>query len=69
MVLFDWLPQIWSNIAEILTRCSTLAKNNVVWKKIEGFEFSWKEDGPKVSTFGPTLTTHFSLKMAKIEKI
>ena len=44
------LPQIWSNIAEVLARGSTLSNESIVWKKLEGFEFSWKRDGPKVCT-------------------
>ena len=35
----------------------------------KGYEFSWKMDGPKVSTFGPTLTPRFPLKMAEIKKM
>ena len=34
----------------------------------EGFDDLWKRDEPKVSTFGPTLTPLFLLKLAKIEK-
>ena len=60
------LPQIWSNIAEILT--STLANKNIVSKIYEGFEFLWKRDGPKVSTFGSTLSPCFPLKMAENEQ-
>ena len=48
-------PQIWFNIAKILTRVSTLANKNTGWKIFEGFEYLWKRDGPKGSTFGPTL--------------
>ena len=62
------LSQIWSNISEIFTKGSTLAKNDIVRKKFEGLEFSWKREGPKGCTFGPILTTHFPLKMAEIEK-
>ena len=61
--------QIWSNIVEILTRGSTLANKNIVWKFLEGFEYLWKMDGPKVNIFGPTLSLLFLLKMVKIEKI
>ena len=46
---------MWSNIAEILTRVSTLASNNIVWKKIEE---SWfirvflkKKANPKFGLF------------------
>ena len=46
---------MWSNIAEILTRVSTLASNNIVWKKIEE---SWfirvflkKKTNPKFGLF------------------
>ena len=34
----------------------------------EGFDSLWEKDGPKVGTFGPTMTLLFLLKMAKIEK-
>ena len=47
------LFQIWSSIAEILTRGSTLANKNTILKKFEGIEFSLKRDGPKVCTFPP----------------
>ena len=56
------------NIAKILTRGSALSNKNIVWKKIEGFKFLWKRDGPKFCTFPPTLTTPFLLKMTEIEK-
>ena len=59
---------IWSNIAEILTRGSTVADKNKFWKYFEGFDCLLKWDGPKVSTFGPTLTHLYLLKMANIEK-
>ena len=48
-------------------RGSTLAHKNTAWKFFEGFVYLWKSDGPKVSTFGPTLTSLYLLKMAKIE--
>ena len=60
--------QIWSNIVEILTRGSTLANKNIVWKFFKGFEFLWKRNRPKVSTFGPTLIPGSPLKMVEIEK-
>ena len=56
-VFRTWLSQIWPNVAEILTRVSTLANTNIVWKTFEGFKFLQKRDGPKVWTFGPTLTS------------
>ena len=62
------LSQIWPNIAEILTTGNALANKNTVWKFFERFEYLWKRVGPKVSTFGRTLTSLFLLKMAKIEK-
>ena len=37
-------------------------------KTFEGSEYLWKRNGPKVITFGPTLTPLFLLKVAKIEK-
>ena len=61
-------PPIWSNIAAILTRVSTLANKNTVWKFFEEFEYLWKKEGRKISTLGPTLTPLFLLKMVKIEK-
>ena len=60
------LPQIWSNVVEILTRDSTLANKNIL-----GFEYLWTTDGHKAITFGPALTARFPKieKIAKIEKI
>ena len=60
---------IWSNIAEIFTRGSTLANKDIVSKIFEGFKYLWKREESKFSTFGPTLTTLFLLKMGKIQKI
>ena len=59
---------ICANIAEILTNCSTLANKCTVSKSFERLKYLWKKDGPKFSTFGPTLNHLFLLKMAKIEK-
>ena len=61
-------PPIWSNIADIFIRGSTLANKNTVWNFFEGFKYLWKRDGREISTFGPTLTPLFLLKMIKIEK-
>ena len=61
-------PLIWSNFAEIFTKCSTLANKNIFWKFFEIFKFSWKRNGLKVCTFGPTLTVHFPQKMKEIKK-
>ena len=44
--------------------CSS--KQKICLKNFEGFEYLWNR--PKISTFGPTLTPLFLLKMAEIEK-
>ena len=61
-------PPVWSNITEILTRGNTLGNKNTVWTFFDGFKYFWTRVGPKVSTFGPTLTRLFLLNLAKIEK-
>ena len=61
-------PPIWFIIAEILTRSSAVENKNTVWNFSEGFDYLWKRDGSNVTTFGPTLTHLFLLKMAKIKK-
>ena len=40
-----------------------------VWRFFEGFVYLWKRDGPKVSTFGPTLTLFSSWRWPKSKKI
>ena len=58
-------PPVWCNIAEILTRGSTLVNKNNVWKFFDGFKYLLKRDGPKVCTFGLTLNPRFPpLKIA-----
>ena len=60
------IPPIWCNIGKILNSGGTLANKNIVSNFFEGFFYLWKRDGPKVSTFAPTLTLLFLLKMAEI---
>ena len=60
------ISAIWCNIGKILNNGSTLANKNIVSNFFEGFFYLWKRDGPKVSTFAPTLTLLFLLKMAEI---
>ena len=59
------LLKVWSNIAKILIRGSTLANKNI--ENFEGLKLLWKRDGPKVSTFVPTLNSRLTLKMAEID--
>ena len=47
----------------VLQQTKTLFENFSV-----GFVYLWKRDGPKVGTFGPTLTPLFLLNMVNIEK-
>ena len=58
------LPQMWSNIAETLTKSTTLANKRFVWKFLKDME----KNGPKISFFGPILTPRFPMKIAEIEK-
>ena len=60
------LPQIWSNFVKILTRGSTLANRNIVWKFFEAFK---KNDGPKIWPFDPTLTPRSPWKWSKSKTI
>ena len=57
------LPQIWSNVAEILTIGSTLGSKNIK-QNLKDSSFHKKEMDQKFAKF----TTSFSLRMPKIEK-
>ena len=63
------LPQIWSNIAEILSKSSTLANKNIVWKKFEGFELSQKRGGSKFSLLVQLWPLVFPWRWPKSKKI
>ena len=60
------LPQIKSNIAEILTKGSTLAKKKFE-VFFEGFEFLLKRNEPKFGIFGLTFTPCFPLTIAEVK--
>ena len=62
------LPQIRSDFAKILTTYNILAEKNSVWKFFKKFEFLQKPDGPKVYTFGTTLSPCFPLKMSETKE-
>ena len=68
MALFGWLPQIWSNIAEILTRGSTLASNNVAWKKFKDSSFHEKETDPKFALLVQLWTPISPWKWPKLKR-
>ena len=55
-------PKNGPNLPNILIRGRTHSNS------FEEIEFLWKRDGPKVCTFGPTLTIGFLVKMAEIKK-
>ena len=43
--------------------------NKILFENVfEGFEFLSKKKGPKISISGTTLTLHFPLKIAEIER-
>ena len=71
-VLGTLLPQMQFNIAEILTKGSTLAKKKFAWKFFWRILNFMEKDGPKLSIFGPTLPppppSCLPLKIAEVKK-
>ena len=63
------LPKVLSNFAEILTRVSTLADKNIVWRFFEGFELLWKRTDPQCALLVQHWSPVFPWRWPKSKKI
>ena len=63
------LPQIWSSIAEILTRGNTLGNKNIVWKNLKDSNFHQKETDPKFAFLVQLWLPIFPWRWPKSKKI